>query len=143
MLALLEFSASPPAAELFSQVSQLPRFFGCAPLTGLRTVFVFLPLPAELADGLHIPIRRALRWTFSILAGFALFESLFLIVGLKRRPAPPKSEEEERLAEAEKKPFAQAALAAVAELPRGFVLATKEADIALSYLSSFAVSSTT
>lgn len=44
------------------------------------------------------------------------------------------------MAASEKKPFAQAALDAVVELPRGFVLATKEADIALSYLSSFAVS---
>ncbi|ORY68036.1 hypothetical protein BCR35DRAFT_171810 [Leucosporidium creatinivorum] len=108
---------------------------GCG---ALLAVFVFLPLPAQLVDNLHIPIRRALRWTFSILAGLALLESLFLIVGLRRRPTPPKSEDEQRQAEAEKKPFAKAALAAVAELPRGFVLATKEADIALSYLSSFA-----
>lgn len=106
-------------------------------------MFLFLPLPSYLSTTLDMPIRRGLRWTFTLLAGLAAFESLFLIVGLKRRAVAPVPDGEDEGGEGqEKRSVGMKLLGALRELPRGFVLAWREGEgkVMLAYASSFAVS---
>jgi hypothetical protein len=110
-------------------------------LSAPRQVFGFLPLPTKLAEWFPVPsspslaLQRGLTWTFYLSALLAFLESAFLVVGLKSRSSLPASKGEE-----EKVPLGRAVVAAVKELPMGFVIAAKEGEIALAYLASFAVS---
>lgn len=131
-------------ALLAGQFNHSPRL-SPPELTSIRTpsVFLFLPLPSYLSTTLDMPLRRGLRWTFTLLAGLAAFESLFLIVGLKRRAvAPAPASEDEGGEGQEKRSVGMKLLGALRELPRGFVLAWREGEgeVMLAYASSFAVS---
>lgn len=93
-------------------------------------------MPAQLSSSLSIPLTRALRWTFSLLACLALFEGLFLLVGLKIPLSTTLNE-----VEAEETKGWKARLVEIAkELPRGFSLAAEDGEVALGFAGSFVVS---
>lgn len=111
-------------------------------------MFGYLRLPTALATwfpSLHDGVD--LRLTFAWTAVLAICQGFFLIFGLKIKPDPTSEQAaaanlppDDSSEEAVKPTFGAQVVHAVKELPLGFVLARRDAQIALSFGAAFAVS---
>lgn len=124
--------------------SNVARFSGVLGFTtgcgALFAVFVLLRLPARIADWLPsssptLSLERGIRFTFFLATLIAIFEGIVLIFGLKIKLAIPLKGAE---AEGNQVTTADRIKEVVKDLPVGFVVAWKEKEVALAYLSGFA-----
>lgn len=88
-----------------------------------------------LADTTPTAIQRGLRYTYYLVSLLAVLEGLFLVVGLKLKSSPRSTSESEKV------PLGERLKEVARDLPVGFIVAWNESEVALAYLSGFAVSS--
>ena len=114
---------------LFSSRSPLVLTPHCA-------VFGYLRLPPVLAPHLDDSLKSAILVTFYIVISLAVTEGLFLIWGLRGSVTELSEVAEERAPVGWK----ASAVGIAKELSSGFLIASRESEIALACLSGFVVS---
>jgi hypothetical protein len=87
-----------------------------------------------LADTTPTAIQRGLEYTYYLVSLLAVLEGLFLVVGLKLKSSPRTTSESEKV------PLGERLKEVAQDLPVGFIVAWNEPEVALAYLSGFAVS---